>query len=90
MGYSRCGAKDLFSYYPNLGLDPHSSHFLAYWIPPPEGTLKLNIDGSFLEYFGCLGAGGVVPNHDGDWIANFSHYEVGGDVLLAELRVIFR
>jgi hypothetical protein len=54
--------------------------------PPPEGTLKLNIDVSFLEYFGCLGAGGVVRNHDGDWIADFSHYEIGGDVLLAELR----
>ena len=36
--------------------------------------------------FGCLGAGGVVRNHDGDWIAGFSHYEVGGDALLAELR----
>ncbi|KEH36868.1 hypothetical protein MTR_2g023410 [Medicago truncatula] len=51
-------------------------------------TFKLNIDDSFLEGFGCLGAGGVVRNHDGDWIAGFSHYEVGGDALLAELRVI--
>jgi len=56
--------------------------------PPPEGTLKLNNDGSFLEDFGCLGAGGVVRNHDGDWIAGLSHYEIGGDVLLAELRAI--
>ena len=75
-------------YYLNLGLDPHSSHILAYWIPPPEGTLKLNIDGSFLEDLGCLGAGGVVRNHGGDWIAGFSHYEAGGDALLAELRAI--
>ena len=56
--------------------------------PPPEGTLELNIDGRFLEDFGCLGVGGVVGNHDGDWIAGFSHYEVGSDVLLAELRAI--
>ena len=55
---------------------------------PPEGTLKLNIDGSFLEDFGCLGAGGVVRNHDGEWIAGFSHYEAGGDALLAELCAI--
>jgi len=51
--------------------------------PPPEGTLKLNIDGSFLEDFGCLGAGSDVRNHDGDLIAAFSHYEVGGDALFA-------
>ena len=56
--------------------------------PPLEGTLKLNIDGSFLEDLGCLGVGGVVRNHNGDWIAGFSHYEAGGDALLAELRVI--
>jgi hypothetical protein len=37
---------------------------------------------------GCLGAGGVVRNHNGDWIAGFSHYEAGGDALLAELCAI--
>ena len=73
---------ECISYYPNLGFDLHSSRLLAHWIPPPEGTLKLNIDGSFLEDFGCLGAGDVVCNHDGDWIAGL------GDALLAELRVI--
>jgi len=36
-----------------------------------EGTLKLNIDGSFLKDFGCLGADGVVRNHDRNWIAGF-------------------
>jgi len=35
-----------------------------------------------------LGAGGVVRNHGGDWITGFSHYEVGGDALLDELRAI--
>lgn len=34
------------------------------------------------------GVGGVVRNHDGDWIAGFFHYEDGGDALLAELRAI--
>jgi hypothetical protein len=79
---------ECISYYPNLGLDPHSSRLFVHWIPPPEGTLKLNIDGSFLEDLGCLAVGGVVRNHDGDWIAGFSDYEAGGDALLAELRVI--
>lgn len=54
-----------------------------------EGTLEFNVDGSFIEGFGCLGVGGVVRNHDGDWIADFSPYEVGGDALLVDqLRVI--
>ena len=56
--------------------------------PSPKDTLKLNIDGSFLEEFGCLGVGGVVHNHDGDWIAGFSYYKAEGDALLTELRVI--
>jgi len=29
-----------------------------------KGTLKLNIDGNFLEDSGCLGVGGVVRNRD--------------------------
>ena len=92
--YSRSGRKifllhdECISYYPNLGSDPHSSCLLTHWSPPPEGILKLNIDGSFLENFGSLGAGSVVRNHNGDWITGFSHYEDGGDALLAELRVI--
>ena len=56
--------------------------------PPLECTLILNIDGSFLEHFGCLGVGCVTRNHDRDWIAGFSHYEAGGGGLLAELRAI--
>jgi hypothetical protein len=42
----------------------------------------------FLEGFGCFGVGAGVPDHDGDWIASFSLFEVEGDVLLAELRAI--
>lgn len=55
-------------------------HFLL-----SEGTLKLNVNGSFLEGSGCFG---VVRNHDRDWIIDFLHYEVGGDVLFTELHVI--
>ena len=56
-------------------------------IDPGRGR-RVHSNGSFLEGFGCLGAGGVVRNHDGDWIAGFSHYEAGGDALLTELRAI--
>lgn len=35
-----------------------------------------------------LCVGGVVRNHDEDWITDFSHYEVERDALLAELHAI--
>jgi hypothetical protein len=64
----------------------HIHHvFLLIGSPCLEGTLKLNVGGSFLEGSGCLGVGGVVCNHDKNWIADFSSYEVGGDALLVEL-----
>jgi len=53
-----------------------------------DGTLKLNTDVSFLESYHCLGVGGLVRNYNGGWIFGFSHYEVGGDASLAELRPI--
>lgn len=76
------------SNYPNLRMYTHSSHILAHWSSPWEDTLKLNVDGSFLQGFGCLGVGGIVRNHDKDWISRFSYYEVWGDLLLVELGVI--
>jgi len=79
---------ECISDYPNFGLGPHSSRLLAYWIPSSIGKLKLNIDGSFLEDFECLGVDDVVCKHDGDYIFDFCHYEFEGDALLTELRAI--
>lgn len=64
----------------NLRMDPHSSRLLTHWSLCLEGYLKLDVDGSFLEGFGCFGVGGGVHNHDGDWIAGFSCFKVEGDV----------
>jgi hypothetical protein len=40
----------------------------------------------------CLHAFGIIPLKDFGglfhWVADFSHYEVGGDALLVELRAI--
>jgi len=36
----------------------------------------------------CLRVGVVILKHHEYWISEFSHYEVGGDALLAELRDI--
>jgi hypothetical protein len=37
------------TYYPHNGNNISSSRLLAHWTSPPEGTFKLNVDGSFLE-----------------------------------------
>jgi hypothetical protein len=79
---------DCITYYSHNGHDISSSRLLANWISPPEGMFKLNVYGSFLKDSLCLGAGGVIRNHEGEWIAGFSHYEVGVDALLAELSAL--
>jgi hypothetical protein len=56
--------------------------------PSSKDTLKPNVDDSFLEDSLYLGPGGVVRNHEDDWVADISHYDVNGNVLLAELCVI--
>jgi len=42
-------------------------HLVSYFIGPfKEGRLKLNVDGSFLEYSRYLGVSVVVRNNDID------------------------
>jgi len=41
---------------------------------------------AFMKTTPHLGASGVVRGHDGTWITGFTHFENGGDALLAELR----
>jgi len=64
------------------------AQILVHLKPPPKGLITLNVDGSFLEDSFRLGAGGVLRGYDGNWITGFTHFENGGDALLAELRVI--
>jgi hypothetical protein len=70
------------------GSNTSMARILVHWKPPPEGLIKLNVDGSFLEDGFRLGAGGVLRGHEGNWIAGFTHFGNGGDALLAELRAI--
>lgn len=36
------------------------------WVAPPDGWMKVNVDGSFVEQSGEAGVGVVVRNHRGD------------------------
>jgi hypothetical protein len=36
------------------------------WVAPPDGWMKVNVDGSFVEQSGEAGVGVAVRNHRGD------------------------
>ncbi|BFG33690.1 hypothetical protein CerSpe_199640 [Prunus speciosa] len=55
------------------------------WDPPGFGYFKLNIDGSRNSDTGAIGAGGVIRNSDGEWIAGFSVNLGKGQIIDAEI-----
>jgi ribonuclease HI len=38
------------------------------WTPPPQGTVLVNSDAAISEATGCMGAGVVIRNHQGDFL----------------------
>lgn len=42
------------------------------WEPPPKGWFKLNINGSACSNPGNAGTGGIIRDHNGDFITAFS------------------
>lgn len=59
------------------------------WFPPPEGSLKMNVDGTFLPTFQHGGVGRVLRDHHGSFIAAFSyHKEFVSSLLHCELLTI--
>ncbi|KAK4737731.1 hypothetical protein R3W88_001428 [Solanum pinnatisectum] len=42
------------------------------WHRPPEGTIKLDVDGSFEQNTTNGGTGGILRDHLGNWISGFS------------------
>jgi hypothetical protein len=42
------------------------------WVVPPLGWFKLNTDGSSLGNPGLAEGGGIIRNHEGDWVGGFS------------------
>lgn len=58
------------------------------WSKPPDGFVKLNVDGSFREGEQRIGGGGVVRNCHGKWEAAFSSMEPGENAFMAELLAI--
>lgn len=43
------------------------------WTPPLKGSVKLNIDGSFVSSSSFSSVGGVIRDHKGGFIAGFTY-----------------
>ena len=58
------------------------------WEPPQPGLVKFNVDGS-CNSRGGIGDDGLIRDNKGDWLARFSSNDGQGDVLFAELFIIY-
>jgi ribonuclease HI len=54
------------------------------WLPPLNGWVKLNTDGSCLDD-GRIGCGEVIRGSDGEWLGGFTNFLRFGNAYLAEL-----
>ena len=61
----------------------------AYWKPPPQSTVKLNVDGSYRDLEDTMGAGGLLRNHRGEWLVGFAAHKMNGNPLLAEAHALY-
>ncbi|KAE8734648.1 hypothetical protein F3Y22_tig00000738pilonHSYRG00149 [Hibiscus syriacus] len=58
------------------------------WVPPPDGFLKLNVDGAMVKGWDKGGIGGLIRDSKGVLLQWFSERVGGGPPILAELLAI--
>ncbi|PNX89138.1 ribonuclease H, partial [Trifolium pratense] len=58
------------------------------WIPPLEGTIKVNVDGSSFNNPGRSGFGSILRECNGNWLLGFSGFIGISTSLCAELHAI--
>lgn len=64
--------------------NPHE----VVWLPPADGSIKVNVDGSSFGNPGQAGYGGLVRNNLGEWICGFYGSCGVADNLIAEIYAI--
>ncbi|XP_057440347.1 uncharacterized protein LOC130732283 [Lotus japonicus] len=68
--------------------DDDGNWMLRKWLPPPEGSISFCVDGSFNHTGRFMGSGGLVRDHQGQWVCGFHSYLAGGSVLQSEARAL--
>ncbi|GAU24479.1 hypothetical protein TSUD_319560 [Trifolium subterraneum] len=61
---------------------------LVTWARPMEGTICLNVDGNLLGSLNYLGYGGLLRNHNGEFILGFYGTTSLKSILFAEIMVV--
>ena len=73
----------LFAFSASIGI-LDDRWLCAFWKPPPLNCVKLNTDGSYRDRTQVMGAGGLLHDHQGRWLAGFATHRPYGNALQAE------
>ena len=66
-----------------------SNYLLLSWKKPPLNFFKLNIDGTKSVASGKIGAGGIIRDHNGNWVSGFQINLGVGEILDAEAWALY-
>jgi len=76
--------------YQHLHRNPQNKEIIHIgWKKPPEGWIKLNIDGAFKGSNEASGCGGLFRNLDGRWIKGYIKKIGSCDALHAEMWGVY-
>ena len=72
--YRRCikDNAEFYSFGINSKVQKLKSVISIGWTKPPEGWAKLNFDGFVMGSTGKAGEGGVIRNHEGEWLKGYA------------------
>lgn len=62
---------------------------LIRWQPPPNGLFKLNTDGAYDKKSKTDGGGGLIRNHNGDWIIGYANYNYAHSAIHMEILAFY-
>ncbi|CAL8164317.1 unnamed protein product [Prunus armeniaca] len=72
-----------------MAILPERSVAYLHWMAPLPSCCKVNTDGSIINSFGLIGAGGLLRDSCGNWIKGFFVNLGHGSIIEAELWGIF-
>ncbi|KAF7827616.1 MLP-like protein 28 [Senna tora] len=77
--------REAYSHNIEVASKPLHRNIMVSWVPPEEGWLKFNFDGSQRLNSNKISCGGVFRDHNGSWVTGFYRNLRVGDSLQAEM-----
>ncbi|MBA0567786.1 hypothetical protein Golob_005325 [Gossypium lobatum] len=66
-----------------------SEYTKEYWQPPPVGWVKGNIDGSIPKHTSSAAVGGMIRDHEGNWLFGFGMRIGRYGIIQTEARALY-